>query len=259
MPMPWFRYYSEIVRDRKLIMAAKCAGISKLEMIGAWSIILCLANDSPERGNLLVTLQECFSIDDIEIEFGSDHERTGKIICSLLKYEMLQVQDGIYSVKNWSKRQFDSDNSTTRVQKHREKQKETPDVTLQKRFGNAPETETESDTESDTDTEADTETETEARDAFSIIQHTIEHITGMMPDNGACKAINEIIAMGAVEEDLRGGYDWLTKNNKQFKYYSQLVGPTRTAMAMRTQGNHKGGRSSDLSGIHFDNVRHDDK
>jgi hypothetical protein len=96
-------------------------------------------------------------------------------------------------------------------------------------------------------------------DAFSDIQHAIEHITQMMPDNGACKAINEIIAMGAVEEDLRGGYDWLTKNNKQFKYYSQLVGPTRTAMAMRTQGNHKGGRSSDLSGIHFDNVRHDDK
>ena len=153
--MPWFRYYSEIARDRKLLMAAKDAGISKIEMVGAWSIILCLANDSPDRGKLLVTFLKRFNETDIGNELGTDTKKTKKIITALMRYEMLEQQpDGCLVAKKWAERQFGSDNSTQRVKKHREKQVETPKTeecnvseTLQKRFRNAPDTDTDTESE----------------------------------------------------------------------------------------------------------------
>lgn len=144
--MPWFRYYSEVPRDRKLERAAAAAEVSKLTMIGAWSVILCLANDSPIRGKLLVTFQERFTVTDLVTECETDPETMQKIIDALIRYEMLEIdKEGVFTVKNWDKRQFESDSSTERVRKHRENKRKQEGETLQKRSGNGPETETESD------------------------------------------------------------------------------------------------------------------
>lgn len=152
--MSWFRFYSEAAHDRKIIMAARAAGISKLEMVGAWTTLLCLANDSPLRGRLYVTFQERFTATDIETELETDSKTTQEILSALMRYEMLdQDENGAYRVKNWQKRQFESDKSTNRVQKHREKQQDGVSETFQKRSGNAPEADTESETEADTEAE----------------------------------------------------------------------------------------------------------
>ncbi len=55
------------------------------------------------------------------------------------------------------------------------------------------------------------------------------------------KSIEEIIAFGGTPEDITAGYSWFRENSdKTFKYYGQLVGPTRTAMSKRLQGNGRG-------------------
>jgi hypothetical protein len=70
-------------------------------------------------------------------------------------------------------------------------------------------------------------------DLFSKVQIAIEEITGLLPDTGAPTAINEIIEAGIMKVDLQEGYKWLKEQHKVVKYYGQLVGPGRTAMARR--------------------------
>lgn len=82
----------------------------------------------------------------------------------------------------------------------------------------------------------ESEAETEGHDDFSKIQRIIEKTTGLLPTGDASiKAINEIVAMGAIEEDIRSGVDWIISQGKTIKYYSSLVGPTKTAMTKRIQ------------------------
>ena len=47
MPNPWFRFYSETLRDRKLERIARVTGQPRALIIGVWVTILSLANDSP--------------------------------------------------------------------------------------------------------------------------------------------------------------------------------------------------------------------
>ena len=54
------------------------------------------------------------------------------------------------------------------------------------------------------------------------------------------KLSDEIIAMGATSEDVIAGIEWLKGQGKPIKYYSSIVGPARTAMQKRVQGNGNG-------------------
>jgi len=73
-------------------------------------------------------------------------------------------------------------------------------------------------------------------DKFSKTQRIIESITGLMPSGEAgIKAIDDIIKMGAIEEDIKAAAEWIASQGKTIKYYSSLVGPTQTAMARRVQ------------------------
>ncbi len=73
---------------------------------------------------------------------------------------------------------------------------------------------------------------------FTDVQKIIESFLGIMPTGEAgIKAITEIVNMGATKEDIEEGYKWLKKNtDKPIRYYSSLVGPTKTSMAIRLQG-----------------------
>jgi hypothetical protein len=80
-------------------------------------------------------------------------------------------------------------------------------------------------------------------DLFSLTQHTIETITGIMPDREASSAINELIEMHATDEDIKAGYTWImTNGKKRFTYYGQLIGPTRTALSIRLGKNGNGAK-----------------
>ena len=77
------------------------------------------------------------------------------------------------------------------------------------------------------------ETQSAPDSRFDEIQEIIEAVTGLPADPGSVKTILELDQMGAIREDIQAGDDWLRENKKTVKYYGQLIGPTRTAIARR--------------------------
>jgi len=155
----WFRFYSETTTDRKIDRICRATNQNKATIIGAWSIIMALASDSPIRGAVLLTEDHPFTLEDIAAELGLDDELTARIVNQFIDFSMMHQEAGIFYLTNWDKRQFASDDSTERVRRYRERQRTqdehecNSDETLQGRDGNAPETETETETEPEAETE----------------------------------------------------------------------------------------------------------
>ena len=155
---PWFRFYSETLRDRKVEHICRATNQPKALVVGAWATILAIASDSPVRGVLLLTDDIPFTLDDIAGEMGLDITATTGIIDQFVRFQMVHLEGDVYHLTNWDRRQFTSDSSTERVRQHRERQKEAlqeaecnSDETLQECDGNLPDTDTDTDTESDTE------------------------------------------------------------------------------------------------------------
>jgi DnaD/phage-associated family protein len=144
--MPWFRLYSDVLTDRKINRICKNTGQAKAIVIGVWVCLLSLANESPKRGVLMLADDIAYTLDDLEDETGMPREIIGQLIDEFRAHGMVAGQT-IIQIANWDKRQYQSDNSTERVRRFREKQQQ--DETFLKRFSNA--LDTEKDTESDTD------------------------------------------------------------------------------------------------------------
>lgn len=76
---------------------------------------------------------------------------------------------------------------------------------------------------------------------FQIVKRVIERQTGVPGDGAtAVKAIDAIVDMNATEQDIINGIAWLIGEGKTIHSYSQIVGPTRTAMQKRIQSNGNG-------------------
>ena len=159
--MPWFRFYSEVLNDRKIQRACRMAQQPKAVLVGVWTTLLCLANDSPERGKLMFAEDMWLTEDEIQAETGLDPVTFGKIIKVFQQLDMLSIGAG-FEVTHWEDRQFDSDNSTARVRRYRarkRKEKAKNDAakepepatkrgeTFQERFRNVIDTEEEKDTD----------------------------------------------------------------------------------------------------------------
>lgn len=143
--MDWFRFYSETIRDGKIRRVARKAGETPLHVIGVWSVLLSIASESQQRGTLLLG-NDPVTVDDIEDVTGCNVSET---LQEMIQVGMLAFDGEVYSIPAWGKRQYESDNSTPRVQKHRQGKKQSE--TLQERFRNTPETETEAYTETETE------------------------------------------------------------------------------------------------------------
>ncbi len=140
----------------------------KGNILAVWLTVLCAANDSPQRGVLLVGPTLPVMVDEIADIVGYDTADVEAILNAFEILEMIECVDGIYRVLHWGDRQFASDNSTERVRKFRtgakgaepsssppggepsspvletvQKRDNVVTVTEVKRFSNAPETETE--------------------------------------------------------------------------------------------------------------------
>ena len=75
---------------------------------------------------------------------------------------------------------------------------------------------------------------------FDDIQKFLEKTTGYPPNGGkAVEAINEILKMGAIKDDVIDAYKWLCDNGVNVRYYQKLVNPIRTSMANRLKENVK--------------------
>jgi len=167
---PWFRFYSEMLADRKIEYLCRQTGHPKALVIGIWSTILALANDSPQRGVLLLTEEIPLTIVDLARETGLNRETIENFVTELERLGMMKMHNFAYCLLNWDRRQFASDNSTDRVRAWRAQQKRNGDntgecnddntddgnvtETLQDCYSNTPETETEAETEAETEDSA---------------------------------------------------------------------------------------------------------
>lgn len=115
-PMPWFRFYVEAVHDRKL---------RRQKPETRWLFVVCLAaaRQSPEPGWLMVGEDDPMGWDDLvdfahmtrtQVERGMDALQDAGVIA-------FDRPRDAWHIPNWDERQYESDNSTKRTQKHRAK------------------------------------------------------------------------------------------------------------------------------------------
>jgi hypothetical protein len=129
-PMPWFRFYVEAVHDRKL---------RRLKPETRWLFVVCLAaaRQSPEPGWLLVGVDDPMDLADLA-DFAYMPRKSVASGLDLLVEVGVVARDpdrSAWFVPNWDKRQYESDNSTTRTRKHRAKQDDDEGTTLERSNG----------------------------------------------------------------------------------------------------------------------------
>src|SRR4030066_2335210 len=117
--MHWCRLYNETVDDKKLIRIARELETTFAEVIGWWSILLCLASASLWRGFLLLHTGEPMSTADIADVFRGAVKRTESVIETLTRHRLMKLSRVYLSITKWKKRQPKPDLSTDRVRKHR--------------------------------------------------------------------------------------------------------------------------------------------
>jgi hypothetical protein len=155
---PWFRFYSEALTDRKIERICRNTDEPKVVVIGAWAILLALANDSPQRGALLLTDDIPVTAEDIAADLGIDIVRAGLLVHQFVRLGLIaESEGGVMSVTNWDARQFKSDSSAARTRKYREGKADGETtgndykkvtVTSQGRHSDGPDTDTETEKDS---------------------------------------------------------------------------------------------------------------
>lgn len=149
-PQLWFRTYVEMFSDRKIRRLSPAQR-------WLWTAMMGAARQSPDPGRLLVA--EGLPMTRAELaDYAAVREREiGPALTLMEQLGMVLVEpDGVITLPNFPKRQFESDSSSERVRKHRSNTADSDDVgTLQPSSKersmngrrNAPETETETETE----------------------------------------------------------------------------------------------------------------
>jgi hypothetical protein len=130
----WLRLYAEIRHDRKLRRLPPAQR-------WLWVAIMTIAKESPRPGWLLYSEDVPVTVDDLVDEAAVSREDVEAGIRAFVQQTMLEEVDGVWHCINWDKRNFTSDCSTERVQRHRARQKSSiNNETLQKRYSNDTET-----------------------------------------------------------------------------------------------------------------------
>lgn len=110
-PMPWFRFYTEVLDDPKVQRLPP-------HLFKTWVNLLCLAG----------TNDGAFpTVDDIAFRLRMSTHDVEQQIDELILAGLIDIErGGKRTPHNWSRRQFVSDTSTARVQKFRKKTTEQP-------------------------------------------------------------------------------------------------------------------------------------
>lgn len=141
--MQWFRLYSDVLNSPKVQTLSP-------DIFKVWINCLCIACNKDEtfQGTLHETIVETAYALRLPVS------ETQEALDSLVAADLLYIEDGLYHIVNWDKRQFKSDTSTERVKSFRDKKKKqkcnvsgnvsvTPPDTEQKQIQNRTESEEE--------------------------------------------------------------------------------------------------------------------
>lgn len=109
---PWFRFYNEALNDPKLKRIVILTKQPKALINGVWVGLLCLASESPVRGELLISENMPYLMEEIIEVVGVDYEIGELIIDHLIKLEMVSLVDGVYLITRWAERQPKSDSKS---------------------------------------------------------------------------------------------------------------------------------------------------
>lgn len=137
---PWFRLYVEMIWDRKVRRL-------KVAHRWLWVVLLACAKSSPTPGVLLLTDNTPMTEDDIADAAAMKPGDVSAGIGVLATLGLIDVDRNVdaWCIPRWNERQFESDTSTDRTEKHRSNERSSN--------GDVTPPETEADTESETDTE----------------------------------------------------------------------------------------------------------
>lgn len=127
--MDWYRRYHGTCTDPKLEKVARRAGLPRAFAIAAWDAVLEYASAQGERGSV-----DGLDGEEIAIMIGCDTE-TGETLHETF-HALHMIQDG--RVAAWEKRQFDSDSSTDRVRRYRDRKRQEPSINPVKPKGYGP-------------------------------------------------------------------------------------------------------------------------
>lgn len=107
--MDWFRLYDSIIDDPKVIRLSE-------ETRWFYVAIMCISSRQTERGTLP-------DLPDIAIHLRISEARAGKILDTLILAGLIDVSPGGggRSVHGWDKRQFKTDDATSRWRKYKER------------------------------------------------------------------------------------------------------------------------------------------
>lgn len=104
---PWFRMYGDTVNNPKALRLSDSG-------FRGWVLLLCIASSHGRDGALP-------PMADLELHLRQKRQRIAALLAELVERDLFENVGGVFKPKNWDERQYKSDNSTKRVQKHRAK------------------------------------------------------------------------------------------------------------------------------------------
>ena len=69
--LPWLRLYWETRTDAKIARVCLKTQQPKVVVLGLWTILMCYAGESPDRGKLLISDDLPLTAEDIAFEAGT--------------------------------------------------------------------------------------------------------------------------------------------------------------------------------------------
>lgn len=133
--MHWFKAHNEALTDPKLKWVARQLEVELPTAIGWWMCLLSMASASPQRGKLMLTDTEPYTVEDIACNVTCNVSVTIGVLQVFQKAGLLAQKQGVFNVPNWDKRQGNAKPGAQRTRECRER-KRLEDVTLQQRYCN---------------------------------------------------------------------------------------------------------------------------
>lgn len=209
----WFRMYDELLDDPKV-------QILPPDTFKAWVNLLCLA--SRNDGQLP-------DLSAIAFALRFDEKRAKKLVDDLVQRQLIDVTQNGYEPHAWRDRQYQSDVSTDRVKRYRERQRERGGNVSKSVSGNV------SNLRSETPPEAETETDTENKSAarapgrleFDDREKRMSDAARPMPVASSTdfSPMNTMISNGfSLELDILPAIEAAKKAGSRLKAWRSLIG-----------------------------------
>lgn len=138
MSMSWFRMYNSFLHEPNVQRLPPPA-------FKIYVNCLCIASANDPRGSLP-------PLENLAFLLKVSEKKAEKFFNFLKNSELFEEKNGLIFIREWDKKQFESDNVTVRTQRHREKRERSGNV-YGNVYGNVPGTPQDTDTDTDTDTE----------------------------------------------------------------------------------------------------------